>query len=70
MEIIVFIQMWLEFTPKGIVHNMSALVQIIAWHKTGNELLPQAMMTQFTDWYIYMCVCVTMHASKSQQPEK
>ena len=30
----------------------SALVQLVAWHRTGEKPLPESMLTQFTDAYI------------------
>ena len=29
-----------------------ALVQVVAWHRTGEKPLPESMLTQFTDAYI------------------
>ena len=42
----------LKFTPKGPIDYKSALVQVIAWHRTGEKPLPESMLTQFTDAYI------------------
>ena len=41
-----------KFVPKGPIHNKSALVQVMAWRRTGDKPLPEAMMTQFTDGYM------------------
>ena len=30
------IQNWLKFVPKGLIDNMPALVQIMAWRQIGN----------------------------------
>ena len=42
----------LKFLPKGPIDNKSALVQVIAWHQTGDKPLPKTMLTQFTDAYM------------------
>ena len=42
----------LEFIPKGPIDYKLALVQVVAWHQTGEKPLPESMMTQFTDAYI------------------
>ena len=42
----------LKFIPKGPVDYKSALVQVIAWHRTSEKPLPESMLTQFTDAYI------------------
>ena len=46
------IQISLKFVPKGPIDNNSALVQGMAWHRTGDKPLPEAMMIQFTDAYM------------------
>ena len=42
----------LKFVPKGPIDYKSALVQVMAWHRTGEKPLPESMLTQFTDAYI------------------
>ena len=42
----------LKFIPKGPNDYKSALVQVMAWHRTGEKPLPESMLTQFTDAYI------------------
>ena len=42
----------LKFVPRSPINNKAALVQIMAWHWTGNKSLPEPMMTQFTDIYV------------------
>ena len=42
----------LKFIPRSRIDNMPALVQVMAWHWTGNKLLPELMLTQFTDAYM------------------
>ena len=46
------IRISLKFVPRGPINNSPALVQVIAWHWTGDETLPEAMLTQFTDAYL------------------
>ena len=42
----------LKFVPKGPIDNTTALVQVMAWRRTGDKPLPEPMMTQFT--HVYM----------------
>ena len=42
----------LKFVPKCPIDNMSALVQVMAWHQIGNKPLPEPMLIQFTDAYM------------------
>ena len=42
----------LKFFPKGPIDYKSALVQVMAWHRTGEKPFPESMPTQFTDAYI------------------
>ena len=37
---------------KGPIDYKLALVQVVAWHRTGEKPLPESMLTQFTDAYI------------------
>ena len=39
--------------PKGPIDSKSALVQVMAWHRTGNKPLPEPMLAQFTDAYMW-----------------
>ena len=34
------IQISLKFVPEGLVENTSALIQVMAWRRTGNKPLP------------------------------
>ena len=45
-------QLWLKFVPKGLIDNKWALVQVMAWCRTGNKPLPEPMLIQFTDAYM------------------
>ena len=40
------IKISLKFVPKGPINNITALVQIIAWHWPGNKPLSQPMMVR------------------------
>ena len=72
----------LKFVPMGPIDYKSALVQVVAWHQTGEKPLPESMLTQFTDAYIrkiaeyahiwlrLMIEIVTLSANFSQAPGK
>ena len=47
-----FIWISLKCISKGPIDNKTALVQIMAWCRTGDKPLPQPMLTQFTDAYM------------------
>ena len=40
--------------PKGPIDNKSALVPVLAWRRTGDKPLPEPMLTQFTDAYMWL----------------
>ena len=42
----------LKFVPQGPVNNIPALVQVMAWCRTGDKPLSEPMMTHFNDAYI------------------
>ena len=42
----------LKFAPRGRIHNIPPLVQIMAWRRTGDKPLSESMMTQFNDAYM------------------
>ena len=46
------IRISLKFVPRTSIENKLALVQIMAWHRTGDKPLSESMQTQFT--YAYM----------------
>ena len=46
------IRISLKFVPKGPIDNKSALVQVMARCRTGDEPLPEPMLTRFTDAYM------------------
>ena len=41
-----------RFIPKGPIFNKSALDQVMAWRRTGDNPLPEPMLTQFTNAYM------------------
>ena len=43
----------LKFVPKSPIDNKPALVQVMAWRRTGDKPLPEPMTTQFTDAYMW-----------------
>ena len=42
----------LKYVPKGPIINMSALVQMMAWRRTGDKPLSEPMLAKFTKAYI------------------
>ena len=48
----ILIKVSLKFVPKGPINHIPALVQIMAWCRTGNKPLSEPMMTQFNDAYM------------------
>ena len=46
------IKISLKFVPKGPINNIPALVQIMAWRRTGDKPLSEPMKTQFNDVYM------------------
>ena len=49
----ILIRISLKFVPKGLISNKSALVQVMAWCRTGDKPLPEPMLTQFTDVHMW-----------------
>ena len=47
------IQLLLKFVARSPIDNESALVQVMAWRRTGDKPLPEPMMTQLTDAYMW-----------------
>ena len=43
------IQFSLKFVPKGPIDDKPALVQVMAWCRTGDKPLPGPMIIQFND---------------------
>ena len=52
----------LKFVPKGPINNIPALVQIMAWRRTGDKPLSEQMRTQFNDAYMrhLASMCLTL----------
>ena len=50
------IRISLKFVPMSPIDNKQALVQAMAWRRTGDKPLPEIMMTPFTDAYMRHCV--------------
>ena len=46
------IRISLKFVPKGPIDNNAALVQVVAWRRTGDKPFPEPILTQFTDAYM------------------
>ena len=42
----------LKFVPKGPINNIPAVVQVMAWRRTGDKPLSEPMMTQLNDAYM------------------
>ena len=47
------IKISLKFIPKGLVNNIPALVQIMAWHQPGDKPLSETMMVRLLT---YICI--------------
>ena len=46
------IQISLKFVPRAPIDNKPALVEVMAWRRTGDKSLLEPMLTQFTDAYM------------------
>ena len=46
------IRISLKFGPRCSSASKTALVQVMAWHRTGDKPLSELMLTQFTDAYM------------------
>ena len=49
----ILIQISPKFLPRSLVDNKPALVQVMAWRRTGDKPLSEPMMTQFADTYMW-----------------
>ena len=47
------IQISLKLVPRGPIDNKPALVQVMVCRRTGDKPLPEPMMVQFTDAYMW-----------------
>ena len=48
----ILIQISLKYVSMSPVENKPALVQVMAWSRTGNKPLPEPMLTPFTGTYM------------------
>ena len=48
----ILIQIPLQFVPNNPIDNKRALVQIMAWRRTGDKPVFETMLTQFIDAYM------------------
>ena len=46
------IEISLKFVPRSLIDYKPALVQVMAWCRTGDKPLPEPMLTQFIDAYM------------------
>ena len=46
------IRISLQFVPKGPFDRKLAMVQVMAWRRTGDKPLPEQMLTKFPDAYM------------------
>ena len=47
------IRISLKFVPTSPINNKPALAHVMAWCRKGDKPLPQLMLTQFTDAYMW-----------------
>ena len=47
------IQFSLKFVLRSPIDNKPALVQVTDWHRTGDKPLPESILTQFIDAYMW-----------------
>ena len=47
------IQISLKFVSSSPIVNKQALVKVMAWRRIGDKPLPEPMMTQFTEAYMW-----------------
>ena len=46
------IQISQKFVPRSPLDNKPALIQVMAWRRTGDKPLPEPMLAQFPDVYM------------------
>ena len=46
------IRISLKVVPNGLINNKLALIQVMAWRRTGDKPLTELLLTQFTDAYM------------------
>ena len=47
------IRLSLKFVPRSAIYNKPALVQVMVWRRIGDKLLPEPMLNQFSDAYMW-----------------
>ena len=52
-KLYILIRNSLKFVPVGQIDNKSAFVRVMAWRQTGDKPLPEPMLIQFTDAYMW-----------------
>ena len=52
LNVKILIKISLKLVPRGSIDNKPALVQLMAWRRTGDKPLSKPMLTQFTDAYM------------------
>ena len=50
---VISIKKSLKFVLRRSTDNKPSLVQVMAWHRIGDKPLPEPMMAQFTDAYMW-----------------
>ena len=63
---LISIRISLKFVPNGPIYNKAVLVQVKAWRLTGDNPLPEPMLTQFTDAYMRHSTLIVMHICVSE----
>ena len=52
---------WLKLLPKGSIKNVLTMVEIMAWHQTGDQPLFVPMMACFIDAYMHQLALMSSH---------
>ena len=52
-NVLISIKISLKFVPKGLINNIPALVQVMAWRRPGDKPLSEPMMVSLLTWRIY-----------------
>ena len=63
------IEISLKFVPKGSINNIRALVQIMAWRRTGNKPLSEPKMTQLNDAYMRHSASTSLNGSPNDRQD-
>ena len=54
----ILLQISLNPLSKGPIIGDTALIQTVVWYRTGEKSLPEPMMDEFTNEYMYRPVCM------------